>query len=454
MQLKTLCLSIAATCLPLQVIAAPADDDALTQVVVMGLQNALSLQNQKLTLERSKLSNSSAWFGLLPTLTLSGGQTQSSQESVSSGVVSVDSAKTNALSISANWTLWDGYQNISNIRSSQKALESDRTSSRNQVNLYVINLLEKFLEYQEISDRREILQNLLEQSKWTESESEALVSAGARTRLDAMDAEIQVLNTLRDLNELETSLIASDGAVRVYLNASKDYKIPQLDLLKLQPYFMNSFDVKFQTIKQTWKNTYSQMYPDLVYARLQMEQELISLEQTRLGYWPTTSISITHNLGLDRFVQPQDDNLRIGLKGTTLSLNLTWKFWDWWTTGRSIVSSEKSYQIRANSLHETVIRAESEMINLIRQFDIAEQSVKSSKLAVEKATQQQEYSREMYRLGRITLLSMQQSNNRLFEARNALASRLKNKFLAAAKILYASGEDILPAGQNMNWVFQ
>ena len=75
--------------------------------------------------------------------------------------------------------------------------------------------------------------------------------------------------------------------------------------------------------------------------------------------------------------------------------------------------AEKQFQIDTNKFQQTILQARSDVSALFHQYDINEKSIRSSQLVLDKAQHQQDYSREMFRLGRITLLSMQQSSNSL-----------------------------------------
>ena len=84
--------------------------------------------------------------------------------------------------------------------------------------------------------------------------------------------------------------------------------------------------------------------------------------------------------------------------------------------------------------------------SLKQEYKILAETIKASKLILEKAKAQQDYSIQMYSLGKITSFQLKTSNADLFKARDSLATRLKEKFLLMGKILFTFGEDLRPKG--------
>ncbi len=427
--------------------------DSLSELVTEGVQNSYGIKSQKLKLEQSFNKRTNAYLNLLPTLSVSGGRALTATESLVSGEKVHDFTSANTLKVSGDWTIWDNYQNIRDIGTASKTLDADRISSRKEVQQYIIGLLDTFLEYQLLLSRQEITMGLLKESRWTNEESIALVKVGAKTQLDALDAEIQVVNTERDLMEINNGLLAAERNLVTLLNSEKYKTMPRIDLLKLNPYYMQDFDKHLAEVKTQWKDSFSSVNPDLNISRLQLERSAMELSQTKLGYFPTTAISVNHEINLDRFAQETPTGgTRARLDTTTIYLTFTWKFFDWFNTPRSIGNSQRDYDISLFQFQEGHRKATAEIQNLLEQFDVLQKSIEASRMVVEKSERQLNYSKEMFRIGRITLLTMQQSTNRFFDARISLASRLKAKYLVAAKILYQMGYELKPPGVDTAWI--
>lgn len=274
----------------------------------------------------------------------------------------------------------------------------------------------------------------------------ALVKAGARTQLEALDTEIQVLNNERDLLEISQNLKVGQRNFQVLLNKGEKYEIPILNLLQLEPYFMKAFEKALPELKARSLAAVVSQTPDFRISKLSLDLSQERLKQTELGYWPTTSVKISHSYNLDNYVQEEPvGGRRAGLNTTTLSLNLSWQFFDWWGTQRSIKSSQLDFQSSQLRFRDSLQSSKAKFENLIENFEVTEKSLEASRLALLKAQKQQEFSQEMYRVGRINLLSMQQSISRLYDAEISYASRKKAVFMLAAKLLYYHGTTLVPA---------
>ena len=418
----------------------------LEGLVKDGLQGSVDIGTQLITLEQTELAATSAYTNLLPTLSLSAGRSTSTAESMTAGEIAKTTTTSNTAEVSGAWTLWDNYSNFRNITLANMTKATEVIRKQSTIENYILTLLDVYFEYLLTLRRKEVLEQQLSQSKWTHSESMALVKAGARTQLEALDTEIQVLNNERDLLEISQNLKVGQRNFQVLLNRGEKYEIPILNLLQLEPYFMKAFDKALPELKARSLAAVVSQTPDFRISKLSLDLSQERLKQTELGYWPTTSVKISHSYNLDNYVQEEPaGGRRAGLNSTTLSLNLSWQFFDWWGTQRSIKSSQLDFQSSQLRFRDSLQSSKAKFENLIENFEVTEKSLEASRLALLKAQKQQEFSREMYRVGRINLLSMQQSISRLYDAEISYASRKKAVFMLAAKLLYYHGTTLVPA---------
>jgi outer membrane protein TolC len=422
-----------------------ATQDPLAQIVRAGYKNAYSIKTQQLREQQVDYAHSNAIYAFLPILSLSSGKSWSEAESLSGTEKIPSNTTSNTASVTANWTLWDNYQNIRNYQSADYSKKIEILNTEKETQLYILNLLESYYSLQLLLSNKENLHGLLSQAKWTRDESQALVSAGARTQLDAMDTEIEVANAERDLRELESQVASSERNLRVLLNTKDLSTLPRIDLIKHMPYFLVDTTATISKAKQYSNVELEQINAELHASKLSLEKSINEFSQTKLNYWPKTSVQVSHDFNMNRYVQDiPTDGVRTYLQTTTLTFSLSWTLWDWFTTGRNIKSSANELEVTRLKYSEGILRTESDLQSLLDQYEINERSVESSKLIVEKSDKQLNYSREMYRLGKINLLNLQQSTNRVFDSKNSLALRMKNKFLLYAKIKSMLGLSLLP----------
>ncbi len=252
--------------------------DPLVEIINEGVSQSFGIQSQKLKLDQSQNMLKNSYAALLPSLSMSAGKDVTTSESTTNGLVEPTTTTSYSASVNASWTIWDHYKNIRDTQIYDNAFRGEKINSKRQVSQYILNLVNAYLEYQLRLSQKEILNNLLKESLRTQEESNALVKAGARTQLDSMDTEIQVVNTGRDLLELYSSIAAAERNLSVLLNSNKYKEFPQIDLLKFEPYYMADFKNKLEAIKKRWKSEFLGNNPDIVISRLDLEKTLLQLK--------------------------------------------------------------------------------------------------------------------------------------------------------------------------------
>lgn len=418
---------------------------SLENLIKDGLKSSIAIKTQDISLEQAEIRTMNAWTNLLPTVSLSAGKTISNYESVINDQKSNLNSSLNTAEISGSWNLWDNYSSIRNIKIAKLSEDIEQIKKRRDSESYILSLLDTYFGYLLLLRQREVFERLLVESKWTHEESLALVKAGARTQIEALDTEIQVLNTERDLLELNQNIRSTLRSLQVLLNKDADYLVPTMDLTELDPYFMRTFPKVLAELKNKPIGLIVEQSKDHQISKLGMETYFERLKQTELGYWPTTSLRVGHTVNLDNYVADvPSSGLRTALNSTTVSLNLSWQVWDWLSTQRSIKSSKLDYQVSALRFHEEVEISKAKVESYLESFEINRKSLEASQKALIKAQKQNEYSREMYKMGRINLLSMQQSISRLFDAEISYAARRKTMYILAAQILYYNGTSLAP----------
>ncbi len=420
--------------------------DALSDLINIGLHNAFSLQTQAIK-EQQKLNlQKSAYAELLPAVTLSSGKTfQNSTTLNADGTKSFSADNTTQLRVDTAWTLWNNYQTVTDVQTARNAFTTEHLTTEREQQNYIVNLLDAYLTYQLALRQKEIIQGSLQASELTNEESQELVKAGAKTQLDAIDAEIEVMNTQRDLLELKASLLSAERNLRTLLNTSNLKEMPPIDLLTFEPYYMADFENKYREILANWKSDLASKQPDLKISRLGLENALLSRRRAVWNYLPTTKIVLSHEFNFDNYVQDNPTGARDQAQNSSIALTLSWPLWDWFTSRRTLDNAQKDFAIARLSYQEKTLTTETAMQDLLEQFELLLKTSEATKLSLQKAEKQVKYSQEMYRLGRINLLMMQQSTNRLRQARTDLASRLKTKYVLAAKLLFNTGYDLRPA---------
>lgn len=427
--------------------------DPIQAIVIQGVKNSFGLKSQELRLEKTLNGRWDAYTDLLPTVSATGNRNIQTSDKLEENVKYSERTFANSLQVKANWTIWNHFENIRNIRVAQYNVDADRINSQKAIQEYIISLLEKYLDYQVLLMRRTTLRGSLEQSKWSYNQAQTLIKTGAKSPMETLDSEIDVINAERDLMELEQSIDSALRDLRIQINSDHTINFDAIDLLNAKPYFFETFEQQFPGIKRDWQQKLGSVNPLLRSVMIDLEKSQADLLQSRLNLLPKTSIQLSHEINLDSYVQKTPGVPTTPLHNTAISLSFTWEIWNWLKSYRSERNSSYDKKITENTLKENTLKMHSELQSIIEQHELIEKSVQASQLALEKALSQLEYLREMYKVGRLNLLNLQQAQSRYTDARTSLATRLKFRYVLAAKILYQMGYSLVPNKQDVDWAY-
>ncbi len=417
----------------------------LLSLLKQGLDKSFSVQTQQLKLRQSEITYQNTWAELFPTLTLSAGENASTTEGVDSSTITSTYTKTRSAALTASWKIWDNFKNFRNIRIGRLSYQQAELENRTQKQEYALKLIDAFLNYHVALNKKESLENFLNQAKSNLTQSQLLVKIGARTELDALDAEVEYLNAQRDLMEFENKLNENRQRLQIILSCEKCTDFGKLDLLNFQPFYYSRFEEIKKKLQQASLSSVIERNPTIKQNKLSLESSIETYQQERLNYFPQLSFTATHTLDMSRQIEESPSyGRRVNLNSTVLALNLSWTLWDWWSTPRNIEKTSLDKKITENSLRESIQQAKSDLDISLNQLEIVHKSLAISALALEKAEKQIKFSQELYKFGKVTLFQVQQSMSRYLNAQNAHADRLKEKFLLSAKILTLVDESILP----------
>lgn len=423
--------------------ATPDSRPDFSQIVRIGLEGSLSVRSAKLALTQTELDKTEAWMALLPTFSLTATDTQSQSQVLNDSEVSDSHDRSRAGAITASWNLWDNYSNIRNIKTQTLVLDSKKIETQALIRNYIIELVDAYLAYQLILNKREFLTTYLEQAKWTLDQSNLMIKIGARTQIDAMDSEVDWLNAQRDMMEFESQIFESRKRLESLLSCEKCPNLDRIDLLEAKPYYLDRFEKVMSLSEKSNVDELVRKNPTIRQSEIENEILHESYKQTWLSYFPTTRLELSHGYDFSRYMTDTEPDKK-GLNSSSITLSLQWKLWDWFSTDRTVRKSEISTQISNQSLKDKVFKTRAEMTSSLDQIQVNKKSLEISKLVLEKAKKQMDFSKELYKLGRVNLLVMQQSTSRYYNARVTYAERLKDRFVIMAKILAQQEHSLEP----------
>jgi outer membrane protein TolC len=426
----------------------PDAGESLQSLIKDSIERAFSLRVQKLNQDKTANQLYTAWTSLLPSMSLSSGRTLSNTGSMDeNGTLSTASSRSDSLSLSATWKIWDGYQNIRNVRLSSLDQDIQTLQSDLEVQNHIVEVVNQYLGLQELYVRRATAAEVVKNARAFAEEAEELVKLGGKTRIEQMDTEIQLKNFENDAQELEYSINAAERQFAILLNLPEKKPIPTIDVLKIKPYFMEGFEKALPEIRKMAEQDRIASAPELRIEGLRVDRTLSSFRQSTLGYLPNTSFTLSQDYDLDGYVVPgTSEALRKSVPSTTATFSLSWTVWDWFATHRDIRNTYKDLEIQRIEFTRKNRQVRNDFLTSLEQYDTLERTIENARMVLEQAISQMEYTRAMYQMGRIGLLQAQTSSERLANARVSLITRLRTQYVAAAKLLVQVGQGVLPPG--------
>ncbi len=406
--------------------------DILTGIINEGIQNNISIKNQKVSLEKAKITVSTNKKAYLPTVALASGLSYSNSEGTGS--------LTKSASLSTSWNIWDHWSGLTTIETSKISLKNEEINTDKAIQEYILKVLDSFLGLQLLKNKKIITQESLNSAKSNYEKAKQLVKIGAKTKMDSYTPEISLLNAKRDLLEINNKIRMAETSFKFLINPNKETEIPPVDFLNYQPYFQKTFEEKWDNIQKDWAKLVVKSNPSIRVTSNQMESSKKQLAQQKLNNWPKVEVTASHTWDLVKQLEGES------AQSLSAAVNLSWTVFDWGVSKSAIKSSVYDLQTSELNFKKQIFETKNKVLSLFQEYKILAETIKASKLILEKAKAQQDYSVQMYSLGKITSFQLKTSNADLFKARDSLATRLKEKFLLMGKILFTFGEDLRPKG--------
>jgi outer membrane protein TolC len=421
-----------------------AADDILKKLMDKGFEKSIEIETQNINYNKSKNNTWRSYAALLPTLSTSTSRTYTrTKEYDSSGNRATTKSRTDALTLSADWVIWDNFSTLNGLRSSRLSESIEKHNTEFKEQLFYNKIVDLYFTIQELIYKKNSTQELFKQAEKAKEEAQYLIGLGQKTKFEAYDAEIDMVNAERDLMEIKNDLEVSNRNLKYLIGTDEDLDIPPIDLLTYKPFYLEEFEKSFAKYKESWKENYEFRNQSILISKLEFEQSAISYFNDKLSLFPKLSISVANSYDYSYKVKQYASAYETSPKNDlSLGLSATWSLWDFWSTQKKVDNSRLDFKIAEINFKDEKIKVQTEIQNFIDQYEINLKSVEASVLVLDKAVKNYEYNSYMYKLGKISLITRQRAMTQLHSAKIELASRLKNKYLLASQLMIKFGEKI------------
>lgn len=391
--------------------ALPLSADTVLKVddaVKIAIEKNLSLQRTSWTLDAKKRQADNALGVLIPSTSLTAGMTRYNQAVTATGTYQPNTiwtySESMGVSLSLSASIFAKLDEVKlNYESGQLTYDLAKRTLEKNVRLSYASLL---LEQENLKLTRE---NLARKEK-SLADTQTQYKNGLASDLDVLTAQVSVETLKPTIQQLEATHLNDLGQFKVLLG------IPVSETIQLE----GTLDVDLEK-DLNLDGVQSGTSPDIRQAQLTLQSNQLALDSSRWSVWvPSLTVGWTSA----PYYQLTSGAQWIDASGA-LSVQLSYSldsFLPWTTSRETQIEAEEAVRTSQNQLEETKTSSALTRENDYRLIRQAVESLKTQALNVELAQKTYDLSQQAYQRGTKDLLSLQNSEGDLSQARYDLLS--------------------------------
>lgn len=279
----------------------------LNDCIRYALEQNIQLQQNRLSLEESKVDVKTAKAALFPSLSFSTGHNMTNRpyqetSSMVSGTEIISSSNktsyTGSYGLNAQWTVWNGGQRLNTIKQQKLNKETAELTVNEQENTLQEEITKLYVQILYADESVRINEGTLELSKAQYERGKELLAAGDISKSELAQLESQVSNDNYQLVTAQTSLENYKLQLKQLLELDGDREftlaIPELDETNVLSPLPAKADIY---------NTALALRPEIQSSRLNIQSADLSISMAKAGYLPnvslTAGIGTNHTTGSD-----------------------------------------------------------------------------------------------------------------------------------------------------------
>lgn len=403
----------------------------LNDCIRYALEQNIQLQQNRLSLEESKVDVKTAKAALFPSLSFSTGHNMTNRpyqetSSMVSGTEIISSSNktsyTGSYGLNAQWTVWNGGQRLNTIKQQKLNKEIAELTVNEQENTLQEEITKLYVQILYADESVRINEGTLELSKAQYERGKELLAAGDISKSELAQLESQVSNDNYQLVTAQTSLENYKLQLKQLLELDGDREftlaIPELDETNVLSPLPAKADIY---------NTALALRPEIQSSRLNIQSADLSISMAKAGYLPnvslTAGIGTNHTTGSDFTFSEQVKRGWNNSIGLSVSLPIF--------SNRETKSAVEKAKIQRESRQLDLTNAQKELYRTIetmwldassaqQQFVAADAKLKSSQSSYELVNEQ-------FKLGMKNTVELLTEKNNLMSAQQ---ERVQAKYMA------------------------
>lgn len=411
----------------------------LEEAIDIALENNYQLKQAQNNLEDAENQEFSAKADFLPSLSASanGNKRVGRQFNQTTGDFGDFTINGFSTSLSTSLPIFNGFQNINNLRSSQYSADSQEENVQRVRENVIFDTASRYLQVLLDTELLQIARENLESSQKQLEQVQAQVEVGSRPNVDLYNQEATVANNEVTVTNRENSLTISRLSLirMLQIDPLKDYEfmIPDINEEQLIPTEYNL---------QQLVNAALENRSDLQSERLNIKAVEHQLKATKGSLLPSlnfsASLSSSYNdqnfvPGTTELVGFQDQFFDQNIN-RSLGLSLSIPIFDNYNRRTNVQSQRINYRNQLLSLENTELQVVQEVNQAYSDYQAVVKQLDATQKALQAAERSYETEQERYNVGASTLIELSTSNAQYVQAQSDRAQALFN-FVFQKKLL-------------------
>ena len=333
--------------------------------------------------------------------------------------------------LNLDYTLFDGLGRLYNYRILKEQYNLSELQARQTIELTMVELLSVYYEVARLTENENVQREALDISKDRITRLEYAFEYGQATKLDILNAEVDLTNDSINLLNTQQLLNNTKRDLNVVLNRDLTHTFDVDTTVRFLPeleidVILESASANNVTVLQTESNLAINEY---------------DIKVSKSGYLPRIGLLGSYGWNLN---QTAASAFFPGVNNETFSLgvgaSLTWNLFDGGATITRVKNSKIAYKNQELLKNQVLLEVDRDILNAVETYENRLEIFKIQEQAVITNQSNFERSREQFQLGRITSIQFRQAQIDLLNAQTVKNLAKYDAKLAEVQLLQLAGQ--------------
>ncbi len=372
--------------------------------------------------------------GMLPSLSIAAGHSESSNDSktelVSGQVIegtAASSSGTNA-SVSLNYTLFDGFAMFYNYKILKSTYSLTELQAKSIMETAILNLINLYYGAAQYQQNYDIAIEAVKLSEERVKRIQNLSELGAASKLDLLNAQVDLNTDKASLQEVQLSLE----------NAKRNLNYAMGKNLTENFFLSKNIQVNETLLLEALQTNIESSNTSVLLAKEDQHYYDLALKLSRAGRFPVLSLSSDYGLNESR---NDAGYMKYSQSfGFTGGLTLSYALFNGCTVNKNIQNAKITTEKANLQYNQAVQQAETSLRNAFATYQNKLNTLKLEKENVNTAEQNFKKSKDMYDLGQLTSTQLREAQLNLIKSKARISNAEYTTKIAEAELMQLSGQ--------------